>query len=368
MVLLGLLVLAVMAVWLLFWLVFAWWTYAEATLDLAGALFVAAAVALGVVVGSLGLFLVAGRFPGRRGWLLVAAVAIVPVVPLAPLGLDAQKRLANVTESVEQAYRQRSGLRSKVESCHWELDSDDGSESWRCYLGPSGDDECFVDITGGGADVAARIDRCYQDEALLNHTMANVYRRRQGAEVTADCSRDVRDSGVWRCELGPSAGDCYCFVDVGGWVGGKVSVRIARCERELMRAVAGAYTRRTAVEGVTARCVEDEDDRWTCRIGPRPSRDTCVITLPVARDEPVRARISWCEREQVPAVNALVARFYAKRTIAEHASADCMLELGEWSCRIESDVGPDRCQVDLVMRDAGPRVTYWAATCSSGRL
>jgi len=371
-IVLGLLAIAAGVVWTLFWGLAGVWEWPYFGSDLPSWLFFSAAFAVGIFTCLVGVFLLLGRYPGRRGWLVVGAVALVPFAPVIIQGHQAQEHVAAVTDVAEQAYMKRSGLGNVAADCIWEYD-DEGYETWRCDMGPAAaNDSCFVDVTKRNARrLIAEIDRCEHDEAQVNGVVERAYVKRSGlATVEADChTYDAAGSESWRCELGPTADDDYCFVAIARRDGGRVSARISHCEREIMAAVNSVYTKRTRLGNVTAKCVEDEDEKWTCDMGPAADHDSCVVTLTTPDKGRVSARISYCEREVAAAVNRLVGRMYTKRTGIGNVTAKCALDKpGDWTCDMGPAADHDRCSVAIEMREVGPRVTYWATTCESGRL
>jgi hypothetical protein len=187
------------------------------------------------------------------------------------------------------------------------------------------------------------------------------------AKVEADCRRySAEVSESWRCELRPTAEDDYCFVAIARRDGGRVNARISHCEREVMAAVNRVYAKRTRLGNGAAKCVEDEDDKWTRDMGSRAGHDRCVVTLAIPDRRRVSARISYCEREAAAAVNRVVARVYEKRTVFENVTADCMLREPErWTCDMKFSGSRDRCDVHVTRRDAGPKVDFGFITCAA---
>lgn len=369
---LGVVAIAASVLWTLFWGLVGLWEWPYFGSDMPQWLFFSAVFAVGIATFLVGVFLLLGRFPGRRGWLVAGALALVPFPAVIIQGYQAQGHVAAVTDAAEQAYMKRSGLRSVTADCTWEYDYEQ-LETWRCGMGPAAaNDSCFVDITKRDTGrLGAEVDRCERDATQVNGVVERAYARRSGVgAVEADCRRySAEGSESWRCELGPTAPDDYCFVAIARRGGGRVSARSSHCEADIMAAVNSVYTKRTQLGNVTAKCVEDEDEKWTCDMGPAAEHDSCVVTLAIPDRGRVGARISYCETDVVTAVNRVVGRAYDKWTRFENSAADCALNEPErWTCDMKLSTGRDRCDVTITRRDAGPKVERWLITCESGRL
>jgi hypothetical protein len=361
---LGVLALAASVLWLLFWGVLGL-VYLPYDAELGLWVFVGAMVALGILVLLVGVLLVRGRFPGRRGWLVVGATALTPLVFAVPLGLKEQEHKSDVTAAVERAFAERSGVENATVECSWEGE-DEGSETWSCDLAG---DRCVVDTSEAGGRTVARVVSCERDGGLVGRLVARGYARRTGLEdLEAECSRNIYadDSEPWDCVVTAPGRVDTCFAFTRAWREGRVSVAISYCERDIQQVVESTYTRRTGRAGGHASCLEDryEDGQWTCDLGLASARDRCVILVPGAERGAPTVRISYCQRELAGAVNDVVARVYAKRYGIGSVKATCTLdEPDDWTCLMTTPAGQDRCGVNIERREAGPRVVLWASPC-----
>jgi hypothetical protein len=365
---LGILLMGASALWLLFWAVVAMWMATDDSGTVAAWLFVAATLAGGMVALAVGIFLVAGWFPGRTGWIVVALVAALPIVPAIAEGLASEDHVASVTAGAIEAYgTQRGGSGEVAATCTWE-DDDDHSETWRCVVtAASRSDVCFFETSRQDPGQVST-DRCESDDAQVARAVESVYRAQRGRSAAIRYCFGG-DAGLWRCNLW-RAPDRYCFVEAAWRAGGRLETQISACEREVLRAVSVAYRRRSGRQGIATVCVEDEQNRgvWSCRVRSAAVRDTCIVTFgPLASN--VSATVGYCERELADAVERLFARVYEKRTDARDARAECRVEDREWTCDVTYSSGRrDRCEVAIERRAAGPKVVYWATSCASGRL
>jgi hypothetical protein len=110
----GVLAVGASALWLLFWLFGLAWVWPP---ELGIALFLGVCFAFGIAVLLVGLFLLGGRFPGRRGWLLVGAVALTPVALLFTQGLATSGHAGDVDEVATRALAQRTGASNVTAEC-----------------------------------------------------------------------------------------------------------------------------------------------------------------------------------------------------------------------------------------------------------
>lgn len=150
-ILLGLLLIGAGLVWSLFWLFGLAWAWPP---EIAIAVFLGLCFALGVVALLLGLLLVWGRLPGRRGWLTVGAIALTPLALLAPVGLSTSSHRSDVEAVATRALAARRGASNLAANCVWEYDEED-AEYWRCDMGT---DSCLVRVTERDGGLRASTD------------------------------------------------------------------------------------------------------------------------------------------------------------------------------------------------------------------
>lgn len=373
-IVLGLLAIAAGALWLLFWLFGLAWVWPP---ELGIAVFLGVCFALGIAALLVGLFLVAGRFPGRRGWLVVGVVTLAPLALLAPLGLATSGHAADVDEVAAQALVQRTGDSNVAVGCVWEYDQA-GAELWRCDMSSTtGRDMCFVWVTDRGSDgLGAEVDGCEGEHAVVARLVGREYRKLRGVSKMArlclrESSAGAGGGELWSCDLEPGGDDGYCYATVTWRRAGRVNVAISHCEREVTAAVVDTYAKRSGTRAERAQCTEDHqnDGEWICDMGAVTDHDRCFVTFGSLARKRVTARISYCQREVVTAVNFVVERMYEKRTRFDDVSVACTLEEHEqWDCEIKLRSGRDRCDVRIERRAAGPRVDRKLTTCASGRM
>ena len=372
-IVLGVLAIGTSALWLLFWLFGLAWVWPP---ELGIALFLGVCFALGIAVLLTGVFLVGGRFPGRRGWLLVGAVALTPAILLVIQGLATSGHAGDVDEVAARALAARTGSSNVAAECVWEYDQA-GAELWRCNVSLTrGGDMCFVWITQRASGLGAIVDRCEREDAMVAKRVGAAYRKLRSVSATAHfCSRQLsagvgRDE-LWSCDIEPGAADSFCYANVRWKRAGRVRVGISHCERELAAAVVSAYAERSGVRADRAQCKEDDQNEgeWICDLGATVDHDRCFVMFGSHARTKAAARIFYCQRELAAVVDAAVAGMYERRTAFDDVSAACTLEEHEeWDCEITLPSGRDRCDVRIERRDAGPRVDMSLTTCESGRV
>lgn len=307
---LGLLALPASLLWTGFWLLVGLWEPPHFGGTLRGELFYGAMFAIGVATFLVGVFLLAGRFPGRRGWLVVAVLALLPCIPVVLRGEGSSDRVAAVTRSAERAYEQRRGLDGVAAHCRLQGEAP-GLDLWQCSTirADGVTDSCDVEVSAGSTGgIAASIDSCEGDRRLVDLAVERALADRgEQKGVRVDCSRVARREAAepWACDLGHFPPESQCLTRI-SWRGGGASATVTGCERtEKVNAAAGrAYAIHTGRARAKAACYRDSWDgtpeAWECDIGATGEDDHCAFNVTRHRAGLVAVRIRWCTEAPDP--------------------------------------------------------------------
>lgn len=128
--------------------------------DLLGGLGISALFAVGILMLLVGVFLLIGRFPGRRGWLVVSALMLTPVAPVVVEALEVQDEVSTANAAAERVYVDRSGLGNVTADCRWSSEGE-AFDAWWCDMASTASHErCLFLIRRDAGRITARIFTC----------------------------------------------------------------------------------------------------------------------------------------------------------------------------------------------------------------